>query len=180
MTENLDFSTYRQTIPSIYKPIPVELLCDLLEINSEWQIKNMNADTILSSYLSQQSNYSVFADNRQRTHISKEGFIIWVLGLDYKILKEEKQPLFLHYKSNLLKYFFQNTIEREEQIMLKVEKETRIKVLEEKLNDNEDYLELMELRASVARIGKTMKSIDTNMSSQLSLFSSFETKKLQE
>jgi len=72
MIENLDFSTYRQTIPSIYNPIPVELLCDLLEINSEWQIKNMNADSILKSSLSQQSNYSVFADNRQRTHISKE------------------------------------------------------------------------------------------------------------
>jgi hypothetical protein len=155
----------------------VELLCDLLEINTERQIRNLSEDPILKGFVSQESNQPVFGDNRQRTHISKEGFIIWVLGLDYKILKDEKQPLFIAYKSNLLKYFFENTIERENIIMEKVNKDSRIKALEEILNENETYLELMELRASVARIGKTLKNIDTNMTSQLSLFSSFEIKK---
>ncbi len=179
METDLDFTTYRKTIPSIYKPIPVELLCNLLEINTERQIRNLSDDPILIGFVCQESNYPVFGDNRQRTHISKEGFIIWVLGLDYKMLKEEKQKLFLAYKSNLLKYFFENTLERENIIMEKVTKDVRIKQLEEILNENENYLELMELRASIARIGKMLKSIDTSMTSQLSLFSSFETKKLE-
>lgn len=169
--EQLDFSSYKKTIPSIYKDIPVDLLCEFLAINAERQIKNMQDDPILKNHISKRANPEAFNDNRQRTHLDKEGFITWVLGLDYKFLEEEIQPLFIQYKQNLLKFFFQNTIDRDELFSQRALKERRISELETRLNENEDYLELMELRASVARIGKQVVSLDRSaLSNQLSLF----------
>ncbi len=170
--EELNLEDYQKTIPSIYKDVPVELLCDLLSINTEWQIKNMQDDPILKFHVTKKANPEVFGDNRQRIHLDKEGFIIWVLGLDYKFLSDEKQPIFIRYKMNLLKYILQITIEREEFMLLKAQKEVRIKELETKLNDDTDYIELMELRASVARIGKSIIGLDRSSNTQLMLFSS--------
>ena len=168
--KKLDITFYSKTIPSIYKPVPVDLLCETLEINTEWQIKLINEDTVLKNFVIKQANPEVFKDNRHRTHLSKEGFIIWVIGLDHKFLKPEKQPLLIAYKLNLFKYFFQSTIEREEIIQTKISKETRKKELEEKLKDNEDYCELMKIKASISNLGNTMKKIDRQVGSQLFLF----------
>jgi hypothetical protein len=152
--------------------IPIEPVCDAFRIQFKHQVLTINDHPSLKKEVQLIANKTIFGDDRKRFHLTKKGFTMWLLGLDYKIVKPEIRDTFVNYQYGILDYLYESTEAREQILKKKAELKTRADELAIKLlNENPDYKELVEIKAAIARTGTDINKLDGKYyNKQLELF----------
>jgi hypothetical protein len=149
--------------------IAIKPVCEAIGVEYTRSFKNLKEDPILGPALAIQP-MQVPGDQVRDYSCLPEKFIYgWLFSI-----KSESQAL-LEYKKEcyeILFDFFHGAITgREELIRQKAMITHELDGLETKLNELEDYKKVGNLRAEIARIGKSMKEIDQNeFNNQYDLF----------
>jgi len=141
--------------------IPIEPLCQAFKIHFKHQVEALNVHPSLKNEVRIVANKNIFGDDRKRFHLSKKGFTIWLLGMDYKIIDNSIRADFLNYQYGILDYLYESTEQREQILKKKAELKTQADALTTKLLEgNEDFREWRRLTAAIARTGNDINRID--------------------
>lgn len=152
---------YEKTIPvENINLIPLNFVCEYFGLNYERQYKNIDEDDSFNDDFKKVSNFAVFNDNRQRGHLTKKGFIKWVLQLNPTYINELLQPTFKEYQNNIISYLYDNAF-KQEQVLKRI---VTLKRRKEQLFDslyatNDDFVEFVNTQAEIMRLGKENKII---------------------
>jgi predicted metallopeptidase len=152
---------YEKTIPvENINMIPLNFVCEFFSLDYDRQYRNLDNDDSFNDDFKKVSNFSVFNDNRQRGHLTKKGFIKWILQLNPTYINELLQPTFKEYQNNVISYLYDNAF-KQEQVLKRI---VTLKRRKEQLYDslyatNDDFVEFVNTQAEIMRLGKENKII---------------------
>jgi len=149
--------------------VAIKPICEALGINYNRQYQNLKKDQILSQLFAVQQ--MVGADNKMRDMICfPEKFIYgWLFSI------QSSSSELLEYKLKcyevLYDYFHGTITQRQKLLKEKTKAELEIDVLEEKLDYNEDYRRLKDLKANIKDAGRALRNMDKDIiNAQLDLW----------
>jgi len=153
--------------------IPIELVCQVFGISFKHHVESIKVHPSLNNEAKLVSNKSLFGDDRKRFHLTKKGFTIWLLSIDYKLIKGDNRERFVHYQYGILDYLYDTSEARAQILKRKAELKTKADAIASKLlEENAEYQELVDLRAAIARTGNEINQLDgIYYNQQLELFS---------
>jgi len=105
--ENSELELFQKTIvleENTY--VFIQPLCDFFDINVENQSRIIKNDIVLESQSTKKSNNFLFNDNRQRTCLTKKGFIRWIQLLNPNIVKPELRQQLIQYQTLVFDYIY--------------------------------------------------------------------------
>lgn len=149
--------------------IAIKPICEAIEVDYIRQFKNVSDDPILGPVLSKQTMQVPGDQARQMVCLPEQ----YIYGWLFSIRSESKE--LIEYKRrcyDILYDHFHGTITKRRNLIIdKVNTQNERAKLELKLRESEDFNKWEELKAREARIGKSMKDIDSEeISLQLSMF----------
>lgn len=175
--DNSLLKLYESTVPDSNGMIPLSLICNVFQIDYDRQYRNIDNDISYKETFFKISNEDIFGDKRKRGHLSKKGFIMWIMQLSTSLIPEEMRTTFIEYKNNIIDYLYDNAIQQEN--VLKT-----INTLKKQKNDlyvklhgeSSDFRELIDIQARIMRLGKDNKAIQNKIAGgmQIDLDLSFE------
>jgi len=144
--------------------VAVKPICEALGVNFDRQYKNIKSDEILKDVYAIQPMRDTL--NRMQNMVSlPEKFVYgWLFGI------QSKSPELIKYKWKcyevLYDYFKGSIGNREELLKEKKRVQDKIATLEVKFVNNDDYREMVSLKAKDMRIGKQLKESDKDVIDQ--------------
>jgi hypothetical protein len=101
-----NFDIFKQTVvgDENLTYIFIHPICEIFEINLHNQQRFIQNDGILSSLWTKKSNNLMFGDNRQRTALTKIGFLRWIQLINPSIVKPELQDKLRQYQTLIFNY----------------------------------------------------------------------------
>lgn len=154
-------NVYEKTIPlENINLIPLNFVCEYFSLDYDRQYRNIDQEDSFKDDFKKVSNFTVFNDNRQRGHLTKKGFIKWILQLNPSYINELLQPTFKEYQNNIIGYLYDNAF-KQEQVLKRI---ATLKRRKEQLYDslyatNDDFVEFVNIQAEIMRLGKENKII---------------------
>lgn len=155
MTTQL-ITLYEKTIPSEdFNYIPLEFLCESFSLDYDRQYRNLDNDITYQGLILKISNETVFGDRRKRGHLTKKGFIRWVLQINPTYINDTMRDIFIEYQNNILDYLYDYAIQQESILKKAASLKNRKEVLYNRLYaNNEDFVSYINIQAEIARLGK--------------------------
>lgn len=149
--------------------IAIKPICQAIEVDYVQQYKNVSDDPILGPVLCKHTMQVPGDQARQMVCLPEQ----YIYGWLFSIRSESKE--LIEYKRrcyNILYDHFHGTITKRRNLIIdKVNTQNERAKLELKLRESEDFNKWEELKAREARIGKSMKDVDSEeISLQLSIF----------
>jgi hypothetical protein len=139
-----------------YKPI-----CDALQIDANRSYKNLKKDSIIAPALAKlpmQVENNGIIQSRNMTCIPEKYIYGWIYGLNSE--NEELQHFKKECYDTLFDHFNGEIGKRKELLIDAEDNQKKIKLIKEKLLDNSDYKELLELEGKTKKFSNEMKKID--------------------
>jgi P22_AR N-terminal domain len=156
--------------------VAIKPICNILGIDPQKQFTRIKDDEILGQL------YTVRYIVGSKDEKKRELFCIpvkyvfgWIFAIETNKVSEKSKPNFILYKKEcyeaLHNYFYAKENSRNDLYKEKAKCIVRAKELEAKLSNNKEYLELIDMKAEIMRIGKPIKQMDREiLHTQLSLF----------
>ena len=166
---------YEKTIPvESMNLIPLNFVCEYFSLDYDRQYRNLDNDDSFNEDFRKVSNFDVFNDNRQRGHLTKKGFIKWILQMNPTYINEILQPTFKEYQNSIISYLYDNAFQQEK-VLKKI---ASLKKQKELLYDSlyatsDDFVEFMKIQAEIMRLGKENKIIQEKITGN-QMFLNFE------
>lgn len=153
-------------------------LCEVFDLSYSRQRENLKSHPGFKDHMVNIMLPDFFGDNKKRACLTKKGFVKWVLQLSYTIIREDLQPAFLEYQENVLNYLYDSVFQREAVLSQKALDQLEVNKIEQDLKVKDpEFQRYLDLKAKIARSGKTLKEIDQNyFGKQLTVFSEDEMK----
>jgi len=150
--------------------VAIKPICEALEVDFIEQFKQIKSDPVLSQLLWNTTMVASDEKLRKMACLPEKFIYGWLFNI-----KKSKSEHLLEYKWKcyevLYDYFHGTITHRQKLLKEKTKAELEIDVLEEKLEYNEDYRRLKDLKASIKDAGRALRNMDKDIiNAQLDLW----------
>lgn len=152
---------YQKTIPTEnLELIPLNFVCEAFSLNYERQYKNIDSDNSFSTVFFKVANETVFGDKRIRGHLSKKGFLKWIIQINPSFINELLRETFIDYQNNVVDFLYDNAMQQETVLKtIRSLKEDKNELYQKLIIESEDFRKFVDIGAEIMRLGKTNKAI---------------------
>lgn len=156
--------------------VAIRPICQALGIDHKSQFERIKSDEILKDAYSDTVYASDQMGRSQMMFCLQLKYVFgWLFAIDATKVNLNSKAIFMEYKKICYEILFDRFMKVEKELNELAPLIRKRKVLERKLKDNTDYMELMSIKAQEARLGKVRKlNTSVYLNRQIDLFNDDE------